>query len=167
MASNPIVSHQQYQPMPKLDAPFVEQDTGIIKSTWYRLLLMIWRRVGGQAPSIQTQNFVILQAPNAPAGPILALLASSGQSMGSVSAGGTTGGAVEQQSTLQNPLVFVAPNSGVLVAATGTMSLSRDGGLTYYPIGSGSGGGVVSVMFGDQVQIAWTGSNQITFFPTS
>lgn len=59
---NAAVTHQAYQPFPKMSTPLVDPETGMINQAWYMLLIRIWQMVGGakttlpQAGNLQQQT---------------------------------------------------------------------------------------------------------------
>ena len=76
---NPAVLHQAFQPFPKLDAPLVDPETGLITQSWYFLLIRLWQMVGSSYTPAPT-GAVIKQTPTG----LLAQDALTGQPIGSV-----------------------------------------------------------------------------------
>jgi hypothetical protein len=80
----------------------------------------------------------------------------------------TQGPAAIGQTLAASPFTFIAPSSGVLVASSGALALSRDQGTSFQAIGSGTTGGAVNVTYTDQVTVTWTGTAPVvTFFPAA
>lgn len=159
------VSQQNQQPMPRIDTPFIEPGTpDIIQRTWWQLLLTLWRRAGCGPTSILTADFVVLQAPNAPNGPLEAVLASTGQSMGTIGTSTIGGNTPIQLVVTVSPFPYNAETNGTLIVyGTATMSISRDNGPFY---GVSDVGGALPMLAGDQSEITWSGTApQVTFFP--
>ena len=159
--------HQQYLGFPRLDEQIVDPETGtLIPSGWYRLLIDLWRRVGGLAPNLDTPSAAVLKFDST--GKVSAVKASNGQPLvveipaAKTAAPGAPG---QAQLVTLSPFVFLCPAAaqGLLVVSSGVVTFSRDG-ANFFPCGLT--GAAVRVLPGDQVSVVWSAqAPQIIFFP--
>ena len=69
----------------------------------------------------------------------------------------TPGSAAQPQVTGVSPFTFTATSSGNLLCSGGTVTFSRNGGVTYYPANAANAGGSFFLSAGDIVQVSWSG----------
>lgn len=78
------VQHQDFQAVPKLDTPLIDE-AGNISIPWYRLLISLWSRTAGSF--VQTTLVQVIQ--NVGGTPTL-IEAATGKSMGPIATGAST-----------------------------------------------------------------------------
>ena len=143
--------------IPKLDAALVLPG-GQITPPWHRLLIDMWRRLGGS--TVSTVNAIYLALVG---GAVEAFEASTSEVLGVVPIiGGKGPGAAIELHPGASPFVYSPNAPGSLVVSSGQVTLSRG---TASLVGSLSGGSFFMVQ-GDSAQIVWFASPpQVYFFP--
>lgn len=155
------LAHQNYITVPKLDTPVVNPD-GTVTWAWYRLMIAIWQRVGGQTVSTPTAVAVSQAASGGLQGTIVA----TGKSVPIVSQGPLLPGQPAQpQAPSASPFLFVASDAGTLLTDSGKAEISRDGGVTWYQVSLV--GCAIPMLPEDQVRVSWFGAEAptITYLP--
>lgn len=84
MAYSSPAQHQDFQAIPKLDAPLIDE-AGNITIPWYRLLISLWSRTAGSF--VQTSLVQVIQ--NVAGVPNL-IEAATGKNMGPIATGAST-----------------------------------------------------------------------------
>lgn len=64
MPSPPELLHQAFQPLPKLDAPLVYPDSGLITPPWYFLFMRLWQLLGASKLDFQDAQYVASPDPS-------------------------------------------------------------------------------------------------------
>lgn len=137
--------------VPQLSTPFVDT-SGIIAIPWYQLLVDLWRKTGSGYSS--TPEVAYWQYSEG----VLTAYSPAGQAI--------VPGAAAPQDLGSSPFVFTAPQAGTLVCSAGTVSISRDGGNTYYS--AGTAGGAIPLQGGDLCKVAWSESAPtVAWLPTT
>lgn len=153
-------------PFPKLGTAFVDSD-GSLARPWYRLLITMWQKLGAANSPNPSLGVYLAQAPGGGT-PLTAFDSVTGASLGVVETSSSVGGPAEPQVLGASPFVFVAPTSGMLAANGGSIEISRNNGVTYYPVGfTGCG---LRVLMLDRVRITYrdaANAPTVTFFPGS
>lgn len=162
MSLDPTLS-KSFLAFPQLQEPFVNPD-GTLATAWYRLLIGMYKRLGGSGLA-QPNAAYIAQAPTG-AGAPLAVYSSFDNSLIGILYLQNTGGGPVQIIDLSSgsPVVFQALEDGTLFCFTGKLEVSRDSGLNWSLVGLT--GGAVPLLKGDEARISWTTSPpQAAYFP--
>jgi hypothetical protein len=137
---------QRYQGFPKPEAPAVDPESGLLTFVWYRFLANLWKQTGGS--NIPIAAGVVFAQVGAY---VVAQLAATGAAIGTLLTNSSPGGSAQAQSPATSPWVFVAPQSGTLVVASGQVEYGRGG--KYYLVGLT--GGAIWLLAGDSVRVTW------------
>lgn len=154
--------HQSFIAFPKLYTPVVNPD-GTLAAAWQRLLIGLFNRQGGSAPS----NPLAVYLQQTPGGglPIGAYSSFDNSFLGFLTTTNPTPGPAQVQTLGSSPFIFTAGGPGTLIVASGRTEISRDGGTTYYLVSFQ--GGAVPVLDLDKVRVSWTGTAPvIVLLPT-
>lgn len=138
-------------------APIIDSE-GNPTTEHFRFLQDQWRKLGGTQSTIPTAVYVAIAN-----GLVVANAAQDNSEIGPLFITGKAGGAAQGIGTGGgSPITFTTPAGGQVVTSSGTLSISRNGGGTYFVVG----GGAVGVLTGDKVQVTWTGpAPTIVFLP--
>lgn len=153
--------HQSFQGLPRLSAPFVDEN-GLLAKAWYRFVISCWRALG-QA-YVAPEASVVLQITET--GTVNVIRASTGAILGQLNFSAAPGGAAEVQVVGASPFVFTATNGGTLLISSGQTELSRDGGGTFYVVSLV--GNALPMLKNDVARVSWFGNApSIVFLPVS
>ena len=154
------------QGYPELDSRIANPDFTITR-TWAGLLRQLWLRTGGSF------NYVVTATVQG-----LLWLIESGTSVlalvgGQLNAGQTAvvvttpvaGGTAQALAPAGSPWPYVAAFQGTLLACGARVDLSRDNGVTYFPVTLT--GGAVPMLTGDIAKLTWYSAvaPTVTFLP--
>lgn len=157
------VTHQTFQPMPKLDSPMVNED-GTVALPWYYFFVRIWQAIGGG--NLSFQNIGILQSAGgsapiqvlSPGGNLVATFQSGAFNPQETYLQIASPGQTEQQLTPgANPFYYTASQSGTILVDGNSLTLrvTRSNGL-YYRAALNVGN--IHLRKNDQVSVAWVGN---------
>lgn len=146
---------------PQLGTRFVDEN-GSIEIPWYRLLIQLWRLIGGSNVPIANAVYFILNLPST----LQVWSISTGGLVGVVALQDTPGKPAVPQAPAVSPFVFTAAGSGMFSGFCCKMELSRDAGVTYYPLTLT--GGAVPMLKADKIRLSWLGASPPTavWFPS-
>ena len=148
------------QPFPRLNTPLVNDD-GTPSFGWYRLLISLWQKLGGNASN--TAAAVYLQTDSS--GNVDAYAGATGKLLGIVPLGDVVGGPVQPVAPTVSGMTYKAAVSGILIVFGARVDVSRDG-LNYYPCSLT--GGQITLQRNDIAKITWFSAAppQLSFFPS-
>jgi hypothetical protein len=149
--------------MPRLQQPVVNPD-GTVTVPWYRWFTNVWLR-GGQAMQQLASSVFFQQNPVDAGLPITAYSSVTGEDLGQVQMTGSEGGPAQPQALAASPFEFVAGETGTIAVFGGKFDVSRDDGVTFYPIGLT--GGTFHLLLGDIARVEWYSAEAptVTWFP--
>jgi hypothetical protein len=141
---------------PLLGTPMVDS-AGRLTVPWYRMLIDIFRKVGGS--SVLTSSTVVIQ--ETAEGDLQAIQVSTGAVIGNLTLAAIL--PVQILTPVSSPFKFQSSAQGTFVASSGAISLSRDG-TNFFPVSLT--GGACPMQIGDTVELTWFSSEvpQATFF---
>ncbi len=158
--SQPATQHQTFMPMPKLDAPIIDEG-GRWNFAWYRFIIRLWELMqscGCQNSS--TPNTAFLQSANG--NPPITVWTLNGQ-VGTIVLTPGTPPPEEPQTAAVSPLVYVAPENGKLIVSSAQLEIARSGAAWYLV---SPNGGALPMLQGDQARVTWfTGTPAVTWYP--
>jgi hypothetical protein len=154
-------THQSYNAMPQINTPLVNPDL-TINLPWYRTLVNMFAFLGkgfSQPPLAaylqEDQDTGVIDVYESATGNFIGQLGFTMKP-----------GPVVQVPIPTNPFVYMATTAGTLAVQLptgGTISLSRDSGVTFFAVGTATM--PVPVRAGDRVEIAFTaGSLPLAYF---
>lgn len=118
-----------------------------VTDLWRRFFVNVFTILGqGRNPPPQA-IFFKSPSPNV----VEAYNSATGAFIGTFLTSGSGGGIVQPVAIVGSPFVYKAHSPGTLVVESGAVSISRDGGATYYACGLT--GAAVPVLNGDWVQV--------------
>lgn len=161
MVQDPTLS-KSFLAFPQLQEPFVNPD-GTLAAAWYRLLVGMYRRLGGSGLA-QPNAAYIAQAPVGAGAPLAVYSSFDNSLIGILFLQNTGGGPAIPLVLGASPFVYPAPADGTVFCFSGKLEVSRDGELTWHQVGLT--GGAVPVLKGDVVRISWsTIAPEAVYFP--
>lgn len=143
------VSKELYSQMPRLGAPFVDPETGILSQVWYRFLLSIFAKLGGSRTLLTSFVYVQETTPNQGE----AFNATTQVPVNLVAGSISTGGPAQVLALGSNPFIYTATVSGLLTVFGGEIELRRTPAGVFRNVGLT--GGALRLLPNDAVRITW------------
>lgn len=140
-------SHDTFAVIPRLDAPMIDPESGVVSSVWYRLFLDFFKKLGGS--ETQVTSFVFVTESG---GGGVATNAATGQPVNLVAGSVSEGAPPETKIATVSPFEYTALVSGLITINGGQVELRR-GASAYATVGLV--GGAIRLLPGDNVKVSW------------
>lgn len=146
--------------LPHFQHPFVDPG-GQLTQPWYRILVEIWRRLGGSQANTPGTLYVQID----PNGNIGLYNVQNNEEVGILPVIPLTPPAVVPIPILgASPFIYKSDSIGSIVFDSGAVDISRDSGITWYT--GFKVGGAMLIGNGDWVRFTWFESSPVVaFFP--
>jgi hypothetical protein len=143
------------QPFPELGTPLVDAN-GAVSIPWYRFFVSLWQKTGGAGLITTGVYFAIVN------GLVVAYQALSKAKLGTLVMSSSAGAAAQSLTLTASPQVYTATIAGTFFTNGGQLSISRDGGASWFIFSVT--GGAVPMLNADKVKVVWEYSPPLAQF---